>query len=245
MSGLDFVRFLYEDEHIIVALKPAKLAVHPSGLCRDKRTLLSLVRNKGGGEHVYPVHRLDKPVSGPVIFTRTPEVSTLVQKQFESKSIQKKYLCLTRGWTPEKGTIDHPLKKPENGNMQESLTTYECLSHSEWNQPFGQHSTTRYSLLSMTPVTGRFHQLRRHLRDISYPIIGDTTHGDSHQNRFFREQFELQRLILHCYFLGFKHPISNQAINIFLPPDHALFSLFNKLGIQDLSHKLEQLSLSK
>jgi tRNA pseudouridine65 synthase len=240
MSGLEFVRFLYEDEHIIVASKPEKLAVHPSGLCRDRRTLLSLVRNKGGGEHVYPVHRLDKPTSGPVLFARSPEICRKLQEQFTEKSIKKKYLCLARGWTDRQGSIDLPLKKPENGTMQECLSTYHCLSHVEWDHPFGPHETTRYSLLSMTPVTGRFHQLRRHLRDISHPMIGDTTHGDSRHNRFFRQQFGLKRLILHCYFLGFQHPVSGQSISIDLPPDQSLCHLFVSLKIDDLLNKLKE-----
>ena len=171
MSGLDFVRFLYEDEHIIVASKPPKLAVHPSDLCRDRRTLLSLVRNKGGGSHVYPVHRLDKPVSGPVLFARSPEICKSLQEQFTEKTVDKRYLCLARGWTEPEGSIDHPLKKPDSGNMQDCLSTYKCLAHVEWGQPFGGHETTRYSLLDMVPVTGRFHQLRRHLRSLHQQLV--------------------------------------------------------------------------
>lgn len=231
MSGIDFVKFLKEDEHFFVVAKPAKLAVHPSDMCRDRRTLLQLVRNKGGGEHVYPVHRLDKPVSGPILFARSSEACHKLQTQFIEGKVDKHYVAIVRGWAEDSGVIEQPLKKHENGTMQECRTEYDCIKKIEIDKPFGKHKTVRYSFLRMTPVTGRFHQLRRHCRDIAHPIMGDTTDGDSHQNRFFRDEFQIRRLMLHCCFLSFNHPETGERINTYLGPDKELMSLFEKLNL--------------
>ena len=228
-SGPAFVNFLYEDEHLLVVEKAAKLAVHPSEMCRDQRTLLSLTRNKLGGTYVYPVHRLDKPVSGPVLFAKSSQMCGVLQKQFAEAKMDKRYIALVRGWAEESGEVDFPLKK-ENGTIQECLTRYQLLAKAELDEPFGIHQTVRYSLLNLEPVTGRFHQLRRHMRDISRPILGDTTDGDSHQNRFFREKFNLRRLMLHSYFLGFTHPVSGEYIATYVHPDKDLCRVFEGLG---------------
>ena len=231
MSGLDFVKFLVEDEHFYVVAKPAKLAVHPSPMCRDKRTLLCLVRNKGGGEHVYPVHRIDKPVSGPVLFARTSQMCALLQQQFIEGLVSKNYLAIVRGWTEGGGVIEHPLKK-ENGTMQECRTEYECLGRFDIPETLGKFDSIRYSFLRLKPITGRFHQLRRHLRDISHPILGDTTDGDSHQNRFFRERFSINRLMLHCQGLAFDHPITGERVQVQLTPDAEFVRVLDQLGFQ-------------
>ena len=220
--------------------KVAKLAVHPSEMCRDQRTLLSLTRNKLGGQYVYPVHRLDKPVSGPVLFAKSPEMCAVLQKEFIEGRVEKSYVALVRGWAEASGEINIPLKK-DNGTIQECLTRYECLDKAEIDEPFGIHSTVRYSLLKLTPVTGRFHQLRRHMRDIARPILGDTTDGDSHQNRFFRERFNLRRLMLHSYLLGFKHPVTDEWISSYIHPDKNISQVFVNLG---WSASLEKLRLA-
>jgi len=232
MSGIDFVKFLKEDPHFFVVEKPAKLAVHPSDLCRDRRTLLQLVRNKGGDDHVYPVHRLDKPVSGPVLFARSPDICQQLQQQFIEGKVEKHYVAITRGWTADSGCIDLPLKKMGNGNMQACLTEYECLSQIEIDKPFGAHNSVRYSFVRMTPVTGRFHQLRRHFRDISHPIIGDSTDGDSRQNKFFRATFHARRLMLHCCFLSFNHPTTGHRIKTYLEPDLEFLTILEQLNFK-------------
>ena len=236
MGGPVFVKFLKEDELFFLVAKPEKCAVHPSEMCRDRRTLLHMVRNKGGGEHVYPVHRLDRPVSGPVLFARSQAVASQLQQQFVQRQVEKHYLAIVRGWTPELGVIDHPLKKHTTGAMLPCRSEYECIARAELHEPFGIHKTVRYSLVKLSPVSGRFHQLRRHCRDIAHPILGDTTDGDSHQNRFFREKFGLRRLMLHCYFLGFEHPKGAQRVETFLSPNREFMEVVEKLGWKTALH---------
>ena len=111
MSGPHYVKFLYEDEHLVVAKKPAKMSVHRSEMCRDRRVLLSMVRNKIGGDYVYAVHCLDRPVSG-LFVAKSPDMccqlrSNLMLKQFA------KSLALVRGWLEGEGEVNTPLKKPQ------------------------------------------------------------------------------------------------------------------------------------
>jgi tRNA pseudouridine65 synthase len=237
MSGISFVKFIRDEKDFVVVAKPSKIAVHPSEMCWDRRTLLSMVRNKCGGQHVYPVHRLDRPVSGPILFAKTPEMAKTLQSQFEEGKVSKAYVALVRGYCDETGKIDSPLKK-HNGNMQECITTYTCLGKAVIKEPFDRYDSVRYSMLQCTPVTGRFHQLRRHFRDISHPIIGDTSHGDSRQNRFFKERYGVQRLMLHCYHLGFDHPHTGERLHINMEPDGEMKSLYEALGFLDVLTEL-------
>ncbi|MDD7984544.1 pseudouridine synthase [Lentisphaera marina] len=240
MSGPQHVKFLYEDEYLVVAKKVAKLSVHRSEMCRDRRTLQSMVRNKLGGQYVYAVHRLDRPVSGPVLFAKSPEMCRDLQVQFTEKTVEKKYIALVRGWLEGEGEVDKQLVKKSNGAIQDCLTRYRGLATAEIDEPLGKFDTVRYGLVELEPVTGRFHQLRRHMRDLAYPIIGDSTDGDSHQNRFFRERFDLRRLMLHCFYLAFRHPVNNNLIKVYLEPDKELRYIYNELGMYDQYKHLEK-----
>ena len=124
--------------------------------------------------------------------------------------------------------------------MQDCLTRYRGLATAELFEPLGKFDTVRYGLVELEPVTGRFHQLRRHMRDRAYPIIGDSTDGDSHQNRFFREKFELRRLMLHCFYLQFEHPVNQQLMKIYLEPDGEMINIYQKLGMIDQFRELEK-----
>ena len=240
MSGPQHVKFLYEDEYLVVAKKVAKISVHRSEMCRDRRTLLTMVRNKLGGQYVYAVHRLDRPVSGPLLFAKSPEMCRELQKQFNEKTVEKKYLALVRGWLEGEGEVDKQLVKKSNGAIQDCLTRYRGLATAEIDEPLGKFPTVRYGLVELEPVTGRYHQLRRHMRDLAYPIIGDSTDGDSHQNRFFREKFELRRLMLHCFYLSFKHPVSQELIKTYLEPDKDLLRIYDQLGMYEQFKQLER-----
>ena len=113
----------------------------------------------------------------------------------------------------DEGTIDYHLQK-ENGNMQEAVTHYKTLDRVELKIPLGSFPTSRYSFLEITPETGRYHQIRRHLDHIFHPIIGDRPHGCNKQNKMFKEKFGLMTMMLHAKELTFIHPITRQQIII-------------------------------
>jgi tRNA pseudouridine65 synthase len=137
----------------------------------------------------------------------------MMQQQFAENKVHKKYLAIVRGYTPDSGEIDYPLRK-ENGTLQEAFTAYTTLKRAELDVPFGSHATSRYSLVEVTPATGRMHQIRKHMSHIFHPIIGDRTHGCNKQNKLFKEKWAMNTMLLHASQLSFKHPITGVEISI-------------------------------
>jgi tRNA pseudouridine65 synthase len=217
------LEILFEDEHLIIIDKPAGLLVHRTRQAygEDENALIQL--RDQIGSWVSPVHRLDRATSGALLFAKNEEVLPLLKAQFMDRSVKKSYLTVVRGIPGEKeGLIDHPLTSERSGKLQEAQTRYKVIAESEI--PFnstGRYPTSRYSLLEVDLLTGRTHQIRRHLAHIRYYIIGDKKHGDNKQNIFFERQFELHNLLLHAWKLSFTHPLSLEKISLScLPPVH-------------------------
>jgi tRNA pseudouridine65 synthase len=231
---------LYQDEYLVAINKPSGLLVHRSEI--DKReTLFALQLTRDLiGQHVYPVHRLDRPTSGVLLFALSSDVARKMSELFIAGLVQKTYLAVVRGITPEQLNIDYALKEildkksDKNANKdkepQSAQTSLVRLADIELPFPSGRYEQTRYSLVELKPHTGRKHQLRRHMAHIRHPIIGDTNHGDGKQNKAAREHLQLDRLALMAKELSFPHPITNKNIVITAPIDGtltALFDLFN------------------
>ncbi|MFI5453160.1 pseudouridine synthase [Pedobacter sp. UC225_61] len=207
------LEIIYQDEHLIAINKPHGLLVHRSKIANDATEFaLQLLRDQIG-QHVNPVHRLDRKTSGLLLFAFTKEVEIAMQKQFQESLVEKKYLAILRGYAPDRLDIDYPLKK-ENGTLQEAFTSFVTLQRAEIEVPFGKHSTSRYSLVEATPTTGRMHQLRKHFAHIFHPIIGDRKHGCNKQNGFFATQFEMTTMLLHASELSFNHPVTEKRIQL-------------------------------
>ncbi len=234
------VEILYQDEYFVAVNKPAGLFVHRSYMDKhEKYFALQLVRDQIG-QHVYPVHRLDRPTSGVLLFALNPEIARMMAKAFVNKTIQKTYYALTRGHVSGKETIDYPLKEKldklgdknvsRSKEPQEAQTDYESLLTASLPVSVGKFDTVRYSLIKLNPRTGRRHQIRRHLAHLRYPIIGDINYGDSKQNPFFREYFGFRRLMLIAKKLAFVHPITNGNVVIEVEFDQQWLDVFEKLG---------------
>lgn len=207
------LEIIYQDDHLIAINKPHGLLVHRSKIANDaKEFALQLLRDQIG-RHVNPVHRLDRKTGGVLLFAFEKEVEITMQKQFQESLVDKHYLAIVRGYTPKELEIDYPLAK-ENGTIQEAQTRFITLQQTEINIAIGQHPTSRYSLVEANPKTGRMHQIRKHFAHIFHPIIGDRPHGCNKQNRYFKEHFEMNTMLLHASKLGFKHPINGQSITI-------------------------------
>lgn len=224
---------LYQDKHLVAINKPSGLLVHRSLIDRhETRFAVQLTRDQLG-QAVYPVHRLDKPTSGVLLFALDPATARLLNDQFSHGQVQKTYQAIVRGYAPQQGIIDYPLKEELDAlsdafadhakPAQAAITHYQCLQRFEIPIAVDRYPTSRYSLLRLCPKTGRKHQLRRHLKHISHHLIGDTTHGNGKHNRFFREYFQCQRLLLHAAELTITHPHSQQPLTLHapLPPDFA------------------------
>lgn len=164
---------------------------------------------------VYPAHRLDRQTGGVLIFALDSDVNSAMQQQFLNCKVQKTYITLVRGFTHDAGTIDYALKT-EKGTVQEALTTYSTIRRFEVPIALGKFSTSRYSLVRVTPRTGRNHQIRRHFAHIAHPIIGDRRHGCHRQNNLFRDhdQLGLDTMLLHASLLTFSHPMTGADLSI-------------------------------
>lgn len=207
------LEIIYQDDHLIAINKPHGLLVHRSKIANDaKEFALQLLRDQVG-RHVNPVHRLDRKTAGVLLFAFDKEVEVAMQKQFQEALVEKHYLAIVRGYTPLEMEIDYPLTK-ENGTVQEAQTKFVTLQQSEINIALGAHPTSRYSLISANPKTGRMHQLRKHFAHIFHPIIGDRPHGCNKQNKFFKVEFEMNTMMLHASKLRFKHPITALDVSI-------------------------------
>ena len=165
------------------------------------------------GQKVHPCHRIDRKTGGILLFALNVEANSLMQQQFAGNLVKKKYLAIVRGYTDDSGEIDFPLTN-ENGKVQESLTNYRTLRRVELDIPFGKFKTSRYSLVEVYPQTGRMHQIRKHFAQIYHPIIGDRPHGCNKQNRFFKEHWNMNTMLLHASEICFKHPITQKEILI-------------------------------
>ena len=211
---------LYEDDALIAVHKPAGLLVHRSALARQETIFaMQLVRDQIG-QHVYPVHRLDRPTSGVLLFAKSSSVAHLLCEQFQAQRVDKVYYALVRGYLTQAGRLDYPLREEldqiadkqamKDKEAQEAITVYQGCAQVELPFAVGRYPTARYSLVKLEPKTGRKHQLRRHLAHLRHPIVGDTTHGDGKHNRFFREQLESSRLLLIAKSISFMHPLAKK-----------------------------------
>lgn len=235
----DHLSILYRDDYVIAINKPSGLLVHRSEIDRhETRFAMQLLRDQIG-QHVFPVHRLDKPTSGVLLFALSAEIAALMGPIFAEHNAKKTYLAIVRGIAPEILHIDYALteeqdkytdKKARAAEPKPAVTDIERLA--EITLPFGadKYPESRYSLVKCLPRTGRKHQIRRHLKHISHPIIGDAKHGKGNHNRFFQQEFSAHRLLLAATELVFAHPILNRELKIVAPLDLTMTNLLRRFG---------------
>lgn len=225
---------LYSDAHLLVVDKPPGMAVHRSKLVHDESVyLVDLLRaqlaaeGQGGGLH--PIHRLDRGTSGALLVGRNPMVAADLGEQFMSRAVEKTYLAVCRGWPDEVGEIDYPLPGVrENSERKAALTRWRRLATVEVPIAISRYPQQRYSLVAVSPETGRYRQIRRHFSHVHHHLIGDTSHGRGDHNRLYREHFGVHRMLLHAWRLGFVHPVSGEAIQIQAPLDAAWTKLIER-----------------
>jgi len=202
------LEIIYQDEKIVAINKPHGLLVHKTKLANDARVFaLQELRNQLG-QHVYPVHRLDRKTSGVLLFALNPKVQSEISELFREGKVEKTYNAIVRGYLKGQGIIDYELTNGK-GKIQSALTHYKPLTYFEIKLPFGKHNTSRYTLVELNPKTGRFHQLRKHMAHIFYPILGDRPHGCNKQNKLWKQKFNMDSMMLHAKSLSFEYPTGN------------------------------------
>jgi len=229
---------IFFDDYLIAIHKPSGLLVHRSMIDHhETRFALQIVRDQIG-QRVYPLHRLDKPTSGVLLFALSPEIAKLAGEQFQTNTVKKTYLAVVRGITPEQGTIDHPLKEQldkmtdqradQDKPAQEAITHYRRLNTIELPVSIDRYPSSRYSLVAAYPETGRKHQIRRHMKHIAHPIIGDAKHGKGKHNRYFAESLDAGRLLLACTEMQLMHPVTGEPLCLQAPLDPVMVHLFKR-----------------
>ncbi|PNV82233.1 MAG: tRNA pseudouridine(65) synthase TruC [Sulfurimonas sp.] len=234
------LEILYRDEYLVAINKPSGLLVHRSPIDRHETEFAVQILRDQIGQFVYPVHRLDKPTSGVLLFALDKESAKLMSEQFRSRESKKSYLAVVRGYIDESGVIEHALSvkldkiadkdSSNDKEAQEATTHYRRVATVEIPFAVGKYDKTRYSLVSLEPQTGRKHQLRRHMKHISHHILGDTKYGRGEHNKLIREEFNCHRMLLHASSLQIKHPYTNDTLIIKAPLDEtfkAIYKFFN------------------
>lgn len=212
------LRLLFRDEHVVVADKPAGLSVHRGW---DSERDVAMVRVRDAlGQRVYPVHRLDRGTSGVLVLALSAASAAALAEAFAGGRVDKRYLALVRGVPAERALIDHPLPPGED----RTVARVPARTAIYRREVFG-----RYSLVEARPATGRLHQIRRHLKHIACPIIGDVNYGKGEHNRLFRDQFGLHRMFLHALEVTLPHPATGAALTVHAPLPPELESVLARL----------------
>ncbi|MFB1081485.1 RluA family pseudouridine synthase [Jeotgalibacillus sp. JSM ZJ347] len=206
------VDVLFEDEHLVVLNKPARLDTHPNSEA-DTQTLQNAIvhdlLSKGHSGYAQPIHRLDHDTTGAILFAKHPAIKPLLDQLLEKRMIKRTYIALAEGQMKTSGTIREPIGKDRHHPVRRRVS------------PGGQKAVTQYQRLSVDPVknlslvelnleTGRTHQIRVHLSSIGHPIAGDTLYGS------ISRQFSHQAL--HARKLSFIHPFTLKEITASAPP---------------------------
>ncbi len=215
------IELLFVDDDVVVVNKPSGLSVH-RGWDDGRDFALFRVRD-AVGQHVHPAHRLDRGTSGALVFARSPAVAATLAAAFEAGRVAKRYLALVRGAPPDQGVIDYAIQRTEGGARVPALTRFATL---------GRSSVDRCSLVLAIPETGRLHQVRRHLRHIDHPLVGDVKHGSGAINRHYRATYDLHRLALHALSIAFDHPTRrSERVEVTAPIPDDLADPLGRLGL--------------
>jgi tRNA pseudouridine65 synthase len=248
------IEILYQDEWLVAVNKPSGWLVHRSWLERDEKVVLMQTVRDQIGQHVFTVHRLDRPTSGVLLMGLSSEAGRLLSQQFEQHQIQKRYHAIVRGWLMEEALLDYPLVEEldkiadkfarEDKEAQPAVTHYRGLATAEMPVATGSYPTTRYGLVELEPKTGRKHQLRRHMSHLRHPILGDSKHGDLRQNRSAAEHFGCDRLMLHASELHLTHPFTGEPLVIRASLDDVWMQAMSHFGWRGLLPEVERVEFT-
>ena len=225
------LNIVFEDNHLLVINKPAGVLVQGDST-RDKplveyaKDYIKKKYNKPGAVFLGVVHRLDRPVSGLVIFARTSKALERMNKLFLDRKIQKTYWAITKQKTrPESGKLTHWLVKDTNKNITKAHNEQVPDSKkAELNYRY-VGTLNRHHLIEVKPITGRPHQIRVQLAAIDCPIRGDLKYG-------FRQPNTDASINLHARKLYFIHPVKKEPVNLIAGvPENEFWEQF--LGLEE------------
>jgi tRNA pseudouridine65 synthase len=216
------MEILYRDDALLAVDKPSGLLVH-RGWGRDATVLVDLVRDALGVDVVHPLHRLDRQTSGVVLFALSAEIAATMSDGFEDGAVEKRYLALVRGVVPAEGRIEQPIPRREDGPRVPAFTEFRRIAQAP---TLPRH----VSLVEAIPRTGRLHQVRRHLKHIDHPVIGDANYGKGAVNRALATRYGLSRMALHAASVTFRHPVAGHEETVSAPVPSDLSEPLARMG---------------
>ena len=202
---------IYEDSDIIVVNKPKGMVVHPANGNPDGtlvNAILSICKNSlsGIGGELRPgiVHRLDKDTSGLIIVAKNDKAHINMSEQIKERNVKKTYIALVRGNVPEEeATINMPIGRSTKDRKKMAVTKNgkQAITHFKVLKRY-----SKYTLLEIKIETGRTHQIRVHMAEIGYPVVGDAVYSNG------KNEFGIEGQMLHAYKIKFKHPTTNEEV---------------------------------
>ncbi len=246
------LNIVLEDDYLLVVDKPAGLLMHPSWLDKHETdTLASRVKqyfvDQGYKGKVHTVHRLDRPTSGLVVIAKQDSVAKALGEQFRNNEVHKVYWAITRGFTPEIFEVNEPITEELDKiadrdaskvrEPQPAKTSFKRLGIAELALPVSRYPKSRYSLVECRPVTGRKHQIRKHLKHIRFPILGDTRYGCRHNNKVYTRHFNQPSLALRAISISFVHPVTLNRVSINSGESECWSGWLNTIGWARSSHR--------
>lgn len=210
------IDILYEDENYIAVNKPAPLLVHRTQGDKDTFNLMKYIKEQTG-HYLYPIHRLDKQVSGAIVFGLNQSAVRKIKDIWHTDLVKKEYIGLVKGQIDRGDKFTFPLND-KNKVLKEAITIYNPIT-------IYKNST----LVDIEIKTGRYHQIRRHFSRTMQHIIGDRKYGKRPLNDEYRDSFELKRVFLHSKKLSFENPFTHKKIIVEAPLTDDLQIVLNKM----------------
>jgi tRNA pseudouridine65 synthase len=222
------IKILKKTKSYIVVHKPSGLVVYADSKEDQKISCQSLLERQIA-QKIIPVHRIDKSTCGVLLYALNQQKANQLTDLFKNKKVEKSYLAFCHGEPPEKSRVDFPLKKHKQKVTETALTE---VINKQTIEIQARDEMRKYSLVEAVPQTGRYHQIRRHLKMMKCPIVGDTVYGNSWNNDFFKEKYNINRALLSATSISFVDPETKEKVFVQTKPDPDFLNLLNKLHLK-------------
>lgn len=206
------LKVLLQEKYYVAVHKPSGLVTYSDGGAPGAKEILEKQLKK----KLYPVHRIDKDTCGVLVFALGDRTARELTALFRSRVVKKQYLAVVHGAPPEKGVIDEPLEKNKEKVKEPAITEFTRLATAEveWGG-----EKRHYSLVRCEMKTGRYHQIRRHMRLRGFPLCGDPEYGNGWDNRAFEQRFQVKRTLLSAVTVAFPDREQEKMARVKTEPD--------------------------
>lgn len=221
------LKILAQEKNWIAVHKPSGLVTYQDAAGAGSPPGAKEALEKQVKRKLFPVHRIDKDTDGILVFASADSTARELTALFRSRTVKKAYLAVVHGTPPEKGVIDEPLEKNKSREKEPAITEYTRLAQAEvvWD---GEKRA--YALVRCEMKTGRFHQIRRHMRLAGFPLCGDPEYGNGWDNRAFKERFGIERTLLRAVSVSFPDRGAQKMVRLKTTPDPDFLKVLSAFG---------------